>query len=301
MRQNAFDHPSREEYVDGKGRRALYSYLQYGYVPLEDSVWDAFHRREQVSRTLEYALDDYALAQFAKGLGKTGDYKILIKRSKNYRNVFDTSTGYARGRYADKSWVKPFDPFKKANFICEGTPFQYTWYVPHDVHGLINLMGGKESFIKKLNEFFDNGHYWHGNETDQQAPFMFAMAGNPVKTEEWTHRIISEEYGTGPGGLSGNEDAGQMSAWVVCAMIGFYPVCPGSGQYVIATPSFDQIKIQLADRKCFTIKSKNRSGENFYTQSITKNGKKFIGRYLKHEDITDGSTFVFQVSGKAGY
>jgi predicted alpha-1,2-mannosidase len=298
MRQNAFDSPSREEYVDGKGRRALTSYIQYGYIPLEDSVWDAFHKREQVSRTLEYAFDDYALAMFAKSLGKTDDYRILLNRSKNYRNVFDISTGYVRGRHSDKTWVEPFDPYKKAYYICEGTPFQYTWYAPHDVPGLISLMGGKKAFLKRLNEFFDGGYYWHGNETDQQAPFMFTMANNPSKTEEWTHRIISEEYGTGPGGLSGNEDAGQMSAWLVFAMMGFYPVCPGTDQYVMTAPSFDRVRIQLADRKYFTIASINRNIDNYYIQSVTRNGVKFAERYLKHEDIINGSSFVFQVTNK---
>ena len=298
MRKNAFDQPSHAEYVDGKGRRALSSYLKYGYIPLEDSVWDAFHRREQVSRTLEYALDDYALAGFAKALGKTNDYKILINRSGNYRNVFDTKTGYVRGRYADKSWVEPFEPFKKANYICEGTPFQYTWYVPHDVPGLIKLMGGEKKFLGRLNNFFDDGHYWHGNEPDQQAPFMFAMAGSPSKTEEWTHRIIAEEYGTGPGGLSGNEDAGQMSAWLVFSMMGFYPVCPGTDQYVMTAPSFDLVKIQLPDGIYFTAETEYRSRNNFYIRSITRNGEKFTGRYLKHEEIKNGTKFVFQLTDK---
>jgi predicted alpha-1,2-mannosidase len=300
MRKNAFDQPSHVEYVDGKGRRALSSYLKYGYIPLEDSVWDAFHKREQVSRTLEYALDDYALGGFAKSIGKTDDYERLMKRSLNYRNVFDTRTGYVRGRYINKSWVEPFDPYKKVNYICEGTPFQYTWYVPHDVSGLIALMGGRKEFLERLNKFFDGGYYWHGNETDHQASFMFAMAGDPAKTEEWTSRIISDEYGTGPGGLSGNEDAGQMSAWLVFSMMGFYPVCPGTDQYIITAPSFDQVKILLSNGKQFTIKSTNRSRDNYYIQSISRNGENFSGRNLKQKDITDGNSFVFKLTGQAG-
>ena len=300
MRKNAFDQPSHEEYVDGKGRRALSSYLKYGYIPLEDSVWDAFHKREQVSRTLEYALDDYALGGFAKSLGKTDDYDRLMARSLNYRNVFDTRTGYVRGRYINKSWVEPFDPYKKVNYICEGTPFQYTWYVPHDVPGLIALMGGRKEFLERLNKFFDGGYYWHGNETDHQASFMFAMAGDPAKTEEWTNRIISDEYGTGPGGLSGNEDAGQMSAWLVFSMMGFYPVCPGTDQYIITAPAFDQVKILLSNGKQFIIKSTNRSRENYYIQSISRNGEKFSGRNIKQKDITDGSIFIFKLTGQAG-
>lgn len=299
MRKNAFETPDRSEYIDGKGRRALKSYIKYGYIPLEDSVWDAFHRREQVSRTLEYALDDYALAQVAEKLGKKDDYNILIKRSRNYRNVFDVSTGYVRGRHADGSWYDPFNPDIKAFFITEGTPFQYTWYVPHDVPGLMDLMGGRAAYLEKLNEFFDKGYYWHGNETDQQAPFMFAMGGSPTKTQFWTQKINREEYGTGPGGLSGNEDAGQMSAWLVCSMIGFYPVCPGSGQYVITTPAFDEIAIHLSNGKVFSSKSEGLSESSFYIKSATKNGTIFKGNYLTHKDIMNGSKLVFQISGSA--
>ncbi len=242
MRQNAFETPPSKEYIDGKGRRALRSYIEYGYIPLEDSVWDAFHRREQVSRTLEYALDDYALSQAALKLGKTGDYNVLLKRSRNYRNVFDKSTGYVRGRYADGSWVRPFTPTAKTSYICEGTPFQYTWYVPHDVPGLMKLMGGRKAYLEKLNYFFDGGFYWHGNETDQQAPFMFAMAGDPAKTQYWTQKINEEEYSIGPGGLSGNEDAGQMSAWLVCSMLGFYPGVPRLGRICYHHPRIRRYK-----------------------------------------------------------
>jgi predicted alpha-1,2-mannosidase len=295
MRQNAFDTPGRKQYVDGKGRRALPSYLKYGYIPLEDSVWDAFHKREQVSRTLEYALDDYALAQTAKALGKSPDYEVLMKRSKNYVNVFDRKTGYVRGRYADGKWIEPFDPNIKSSFICEGTAFQYTWYVPHDVPGLIKLMGGRKAFLKKLNEFFDDGYYWHGNETDQQAPFMFAMAGEPGKTQYWTQKINSEEYGTGPGGLTGNEDAGQMSAWYVCSMMGFYPVCPASGQYVMTSPGFEEIRITLPEGKYFTIRSTDQSNENIYIRSAAINGKKLKSNYLTHKEIMEGGVVEYRL------
>ncbi len=295
MRRNAFESPAKEEYAAGKGRRALESYLHYGYIPLEDSVWDAFHKREQVSRTLEYALDDYALSVFAHDLGKTNDYKELVKRSENFRNVFDKETGYVRGRYANKKWITPFDPFKKASFICEGTPFQYTWYVPQNVPGLINLMGGKKAFLAKLNTFFENGYYWHGNETDQQAPFMFAMAGDPAGTWKWTGRIISGEYGTGPGGLSGNEDAGQMSAWLVFAMMGFYPVCPATDRYVITIPSFDEVSIALQGGKLFSVKTLNRSSNNIYISEIARNGDKTSLEFIAHKDIVNGNNFVIRL------
>jgi predicted alpha-1,2-mannosidase len=295
MRQNAFETPLPADYKDGKGRRALESYLKYGYIPLEDSVWDAFHRYEQVSRTLEYAFDDYALASFAGALGKTEDSKILLKRSENWRNVFDSQTGYVRGRYSDGHWIEPFDPYSKTRYICEGTPVQYTWYVPQNIPGLIEAMGGKETFITRLNEFFDKGFYWHGNEPDQQAAYLYAMAG---KTQEKVNKIIYEEYGTGPGGLSGNEDAGQMSAWLVFSMIGFYPVCPASNQYVITTPSFDEVKIFLPDGKIFLISSINREKTNKYIRVITLNGGRFNDWFITHEEIVKGSRFTFQLDSK---
>jgi predicted alpha-1,2-mannosidase len=300
MRQNAFEQPSPAAYRDGKGRRALPSYLHYGYVPLEDSVWEAFHKREQVSRTLEYALDDYALSQFAQKLGKTDDHNILLKRSKNYIHVIDPSTGYARGRHADGKWIEPFNPLVKASYICEGTPFQYTWYVPQDVSGLISLLGGKEAFIKRLNEFFDGGHYWHGNETDQQAIYLFALAGDPSKTQEWIRKIITEEYGTGPGGLSGNEDAGQMSAWLVCSMMGFYPVCPGKPEYVIGTPAFDEIQIKTGIKeKPFTIKASNINLKTSTIGGITLNGHPVEGNIIQHYQIVKGGEMIFNIGIKS--
>jgi predicted alpha-1,2-mannosidase len=298
MRQNAFDSPSLSEYKDGKGRRALTSYLKYGYIPLEDSVWDAFHRYEQVSRTLEYSFDDYALSRFADALQKTEDRDILLKRSGNWKNVFDTKTGYVRGRYADGRWIEPFDPYTKARFICEGTPFQWTWYVPQDIPGLVKSMGGSDPFLARLNEFFEKGYYWHGNEPDHQAAYLFALAGEPEKTQEWVNRITNEEYSTGPGGLSGNEDAGQMSAWLVFSMMGFYPVCPASNQYVITTPLFDEVKILLPDGNYFLISSLNRENSNKYIRVITKNGAKFNNWFITHEEIIKGSRFTFQLTPK---
>ncbi|MBN1109092.1 MAG: GH92 family glycosyl hydrolase, partial [Bacteroidales bacterium] len=293
MRRNAFETPPRREYVDGKGRRALESYMNYGYIPLEDSVWDAFHKREQVSRTLEYAFDDYALSRVSKAMGKTEDYKILKKRSLNYKNVFDKESGYVRGRYADGTWYEPFNPNIKARFICEGTPFQYTWYVPHDVPGLIRLMGGRKAFLARLDEFFDDGHYWHGNETDQQAPFMYAMAGDLQSSADLTLRINNEEYGTGPGGLSGNEDAGQMSAWLVFSMMGFYPVCPASGDYILTSPAFDEIQIELSGGRYFSIMSTGRNNGSTLIRSVNINGKKIKNNNISHSQVIKGGELVY--------
>ncbi len=293
MRKNAFETPPPEEYKDGKGRRALESYIKYGYIPLEDSVWDAFHKNEQVSRTLEYAFDDYAVAQIAAKLGQSDDSAILMKRSGNWKNVFDIQTGFVRGRYADGRWIEPFDPYSKEKYICEGTPFQYTWYVPHNVPELIKLMGGSNAFIAKLDKFFEEGHYWHGNEPDHQAPFMFAIAGRPDRTQKWVQKILAEEYGTGPGGLSGNEDAGQMSAWLVFAMMGFYPVCPTSNQYVITTPAFDEIRIVVPGKNTFVINSLGRKTGINYIETISRNGARYGDWFITHEDITKGNRFTF--------
>jgi predicted alpha-1,2-mannosidase len=295
MRQNAFDTPPLKDYKDGKGRRALTSYLKYNYIPLEDSVLDAFHRFEQVSRTLEYSFDDYALGRFAGALGKTGDSELLMKRSANWKNVFDTGTGYVRGRYANGKWIEPFDPYSKASYICEGTPFQYTWYVPQDIPALTSAMGGQDKFMSRLNEFFDKGHYWHGNETDHQAAYIFTMAGKPEKTQEWVSKIIREEYGTGPGGLSGNEDAGQMSAWLVFSMMGFYPVCPASNQYVLGKPAFDEVKIVLPGGKFFVISCVKKDKSDNYIKVITKNGGRFSNWYITHDEIMQGSRFTLQL------
>ncbi len=294
MRKNAFDRPSDEEYLDGKGRRALTSYLRYGYIPLDDPVNEAFHKKEQVSRTLEYALDDYALAQFAKKIGKDEDFEMLMERSQNYRHVFDTVTGYVRGRYADGRWVEPFDPDVKSSFITEGTAHQYTWYVPHDVTGLIRLFGGTERFLNRLNLFFDQGHYWHGNETDQQAPYLFAKAGSPEKTQEWVRRIIMEEYGTGPGGLSGNEDAGQMSAWLVSSMLGFYPLCPGNPEWVLGSPSFEEVAIRLSPgKKTFVIRAEGAVAQTPYVSRVELNGQPLDGPVLLQQEITPGGKLLF--------
>lgn len=294
MRKNAFEaNPDSGSYRDGKGRRAMESYLKYNYVPLEDQVMEAFHRREQVSRTLEYAYDDFVLSQVAKKLGKTDDYKALIKRAENYRNVIDPETGYARGRHADGTWIEPFDPFASTSFICEGTPYHYTWYAPQDIAGLIRHMGGKERFINRLDTFFEGDYYWHGNEPGHHIAYLFAYAGEPWKTQKWVHDIINREYFTTPDGLSGNDDAGQMSSWLVFSMVGFYPVCPGMPYYVIGSPSFEESVITLENGKIFTIKAKGASEKNIYIQSATLNGQPYDKSYILHKDIMNGGILSF--------
>lgn len=297
MRKNAFEpNADLKSYRNGKGRRALESYLKYHYIPLEDSVPDSFHQKEQVSRTLEYAYDDFVLSQVAKKLGKDEDYQALIKRAGNYRNVFDTTTGYVRGRYADGRWIEPFDPVApRASFITEGSPFQYSWYVPHDVDGLINLMGGQGKFIQKLDTFFEKRYYWHGNEPGHQTVYLYAYAGAPWKTQMRVRDIIQEEYSAAPGGLSGNEDAGQMSAWLVFSMMGFYPVSPGIPCYVMGSPVFDQITIDVGEGKDFIIRAQGNSPENRYIQAAMLNGEAMDRSYLWHKEIAAGGELLLKM------
>lgn len=294
MRQNAFKTPDSEaDYKDGMGRRALDSYLKYGYIPLEDSVPDAFHKREQVSRTLEYAYDDFVLAQVAASLGKIEDYSALMQRAQNYRNVIDPRTGYAQGRFADGAFLDEDNAFDFVDFITEGAPCHYTWYVPQDPYGLMECMGGKEAYTSKLDSMFSESRYWHGNEPCHQIAFMFNYAGQPWKTQRAVRQILRTEYLQAPGGLSGNDDAGQMSAWYLFAAMGFYPVCPGTPYYLIASPSFPKITIHLENGKHFTIVAENASDENIYIQSAKLNDKPYTFNYIHHDDIVKGATFRF--------
>lgn len=299
LRKNAFD-PNLDEksYKAGKGRRALTSYLRYGYVPLEDNVMDAFHKREQTSRTLEYAYDDYCLSTLAEALGHTDDATALKKRAMNYKNVIDPVTGYARGRHENGQWSTRFDPFaKRASFITEGSPAQYTFFVPQDVAGLMASTGGKDAFVSKLDTLFDQGYYWHGNEPNHQIAYLYAWAGQPWKTQRQVRKIIYEEYAPTPGGLSGNEDGGQMSAWLAFSMAGLYPVCPGSPYYVLGSPVFEEISMKQDNGKSFRIVCRGNSADSPYIQSARLNGKPFTRTYLTHQEIVAGGELVV-VMGK---
>jgi predicted alpha-1,2-mannosidase len=288
MRRNAFETPSRAEYVDGKGRRALPAYLQYGYIPLEDSVPDAFHKKEQVSRTLEYAYDDYALAMMAKALGKEDDHAILMQRAGNYRQVFDTASGFVRGRYANGSWHTPFFPDRKMSFITEGTPRQYTFYVPHDIPGLAALMGGTQRLESALDSLFEKGEYWHGNEPGHQIPFLYNYTASPWKTQREVQRILGSEYADGPGGLSGNDDAGQMSAWYVFAAMGLYPVDPVSGNYALCTPLFNRVTLQLAGNKKTVIRVHRKGARAGHIDRVLWNGVRLDSLFIAHQQLVKG-------------
>jgi predicted alpha-1,2-mannosidase len=254
MRKNAFETPANfDDYKNGMGRRALTSYLKHGYIPLEDGVKEAFHQDEQTSRTLEYAFDDFAVAQLAKALGKDKDYQALMHRSENWRNVINPKTGYCDGRHQNGKFENNTDFIHRKSFITEGATCHYTWYVPQNVEGLIEALGGKEKFEAKLDSMFSEGRYWHGNEPCHQIPWLYDYIGKREKTIKRVAHILDTEYNDTPGGLSGNDDAGQMSAWYVFGSIGFYPVCPATNRYMLAAPRFQKITLNMEKGRKFTI------------------------------------------------
>ena len=264
MRKNAFETPaSYEEYKNGMGRRALASYLKYGYIPLEDSVKEAYHQQEQTSRTLEYAFDDFAVAQLAKALGKEQDFNELMRRSENWRNVINPKTGYCDGRHEPKMITKRksdgglfednLDYIHRKPFITEGATCHYTWYVPQNVEGLVEVLGGPQKFEAKLDSMFTEGRYWHGNEPCHQIAYFYDFIGKREKTIERVAHILDTEYNDTPGGLSGNDDAGQMSAWYIFSSIGFYPVCPATDRYMLSAPRFQKITLHPDGGRPFVI------------------------------------------------
>jgi predicted alpha-1,2-mannosidase len=289
MRQNAFDLPNKEQdYKDGKGRRGLTSYIKCGYIPLEDSVKDAFHKMEQVSRTMEYAYDDYALSQLSKKLGFDADYKLLIKRADNYKKVFDPATGFVRGRMQNGGWTNTFDPDVRQTYITEGTPRQYTFYVPQDVPGLARLMGGRKVFEAALDSIFIKNEYWHGNEPGHQIPFMYNYTGDCWKTQKEVRAILAAEYSDGPGGLGGNDDAGQMSAWYMFAAMGLYPLNPISGEYMLCSPIFEHVSINLPGGKALLIHTHKKSKNAIYINAVKWNGHIYTKNYINYKSLVKG-------------
>jgi predicted alpha-1,2-mannosidase len=278
-------------------------YAKLGWVPFDKE-------NESVSKTLEYAYDDYCVAQMAKSLGKTDDYEYFMKRAGSYKNLFDPSWNLMRGRDSEGRWRAPFDPHRyvEGGDITEGTSWQYTWYVPHDVPGLIALMGGKERFVRKLDSLFVSraeeskgvddiqgriGEYWHGNEPSHHIAFLYCYAGQPWKTQKLVREIMRTQYGNGPNSLSGNDDCGQMSAWYIFNAMGFYPVCPGSDEYVIGSPGVKKAVMNLSNGKTFTMIAEKLSDRNVYIQSVVLNGKKWNAPFLPYDELKNGGTIVF--------
>jgi predicted alpha-1,2-mannosidase len=279
------------------------TYARLGWVPFDKE-------NESVSKTLEYAYDDFCIAQMAKALGKTADYNDFMKRAGSYRNLFDKTYGLTRGKDSEGKWRTPFDPhlYVQGGDFTEGTSWQYTWYVPQDVPGLIALMGGKKRFAQKLDSLFVSsadstegmedvqgriGEYWHGNEPSHHIIFLYGYAGQPWKTQERVHEIMRTQYGNKPNSLTGNDDCGQMSAWYIFNALGFYPVCPGSNYYVIGSPTLKHAIVHLSNGKLFTVTAANLSDSNICIQSVELNGQSWDSPFLPYDELKDGGTITF--------
>ena len=281
---------------------------ELGYLPSD-------LENESVSKALEYAYNDWCIAQMAKDLGKQDDYERFMERSKRYTKYFDKETGFMRGVQQDGAFREPFDPkfskHRKDDYV-EGNAWQWLWFVPHDVDGLVDLMGGKQGFITKLDELFSTsselvgdhvsgdisgliGQYAHGNEPSHHITHMYNYVGESYKTQKLTDSIMSSLYFNNPNGLSGNEDCGQMSAWYVLNAMGFYSFNPGEPIYSIGRPIFDKTVINLANGKQFTIIAKNNSPKNRYVQSLKLNGKPMETPFFTHDDLLHGGALEFEM------
>jgi len=309
----------RKNAMDPNGpRHYLAEYIKQGWIsdiiPPGDPSPPYAGGKAGAATTLEYSWDDYAMALFAKKLGKEDDYRMFLQRAHNYQNVFDRSTGFMRGRTAAGSWISPFDhrePYY--NFMMkEASGWSTLWLVPHDVQGLINLLGGRETFAAKLDEFFNTpynpkgicrdctgmiGQYVQGNQPDQQTAYYYDWAGQPWKTQKLTREILSRMYGSDKYGLAfpGMDDQGSMSSWYVFSAMGFYPVDPSSPNYILGSPIFRHVTIHMGNGREFQIVAHNNSPANLYIQSATLNGKPWNKPWFSHADIASGGMLTLEM------
>ena len=282
----------------------LESYKKYDYIRASDES-------ESVSKTLEYAYDDWCIGLFAKNNGEEDLYNEFMSRAQSYKNIFDPQTQFMRARL-NGGWFKPFDP-SEVNFnYTEANSWQYSMFAPHDIQGLVDLFGGNDNFEQRLDDMFNTasettgrhqaditgliGQYAHGNEPSHHMAYLYNFIGKPWKTQERVKQIIDEQYWNGPDGLSGNEDCGQMSAWYVQSASGFYSVTPGLDYYVIGAPTFKEVVYNLENGNKFKIIANNVSDENKYITSATLNGQPHLKSFLKHDDLMNGGELVFEMS-----
>lgn len=303
---NAMVQTAKTEYYDG-----LQYYMDMGYVP-EDK------NGASVSKTLEYAYDDWAIAQAAKKLGKMDIYEEFIKRSENYKNVYDVASGFMRPKLNDGSFKKEFDPLDThGQGFIEGNAWNYSLYVPHAPDSMIELMGGKERFTQRLDslfsmelpdKYFENtedisregiiGNYVHGNEPSHHVAYLYNWTDAPWKSQDKIRMILKDQYKTGPDGLGGNDDFGQMSAWYIFSSFGFYPVAPGSTQYALGSPALDKATINLENGKTFTIIAADQSDVNVFVEKVELNGRALTRPFIDHSDILKGGELRFFMTNK---
>ena len=311
----ALKHDANNEGPNATGRRGVDYYNTLGYVPYDVKI------NENAARTLEYAYDDFAIYQLGKALGKpAAEIDVYKKRSQNYHNLYDKQTGLMRGKNKDGSFETPFNPFKWGDAFTEGNAWHYSWGVFHDIQGLINLMGGKQQFVAKLDSVFtlpptfddsyyhtviheiremqiaNMGQYAHGNQPIQHMIYLYNYAGQPWKTQYWARETMNKLYKGTPDGYCGDEDNGQTSAWYVFSAMGFYPVTPASDQYVLGAPLFKKLTISLENGKTITINALKNSADNKYVNSLTINGKPYSLNWLSHKALLGGEVLNFDMS-----
>ncbi len=304
--------------VSSTGRKGFEYYNKLGYVPYDVKI------NENVARTLEYAYADWCIYELGRKLGKSKRELAPFKeRAMNYRKVFDVATGLMRGRNADGTFQSPFNPFKWGDAFTEGNSWHYTWSVFHDPEGLAKLMGGRQKMSQMLDSVFalppvfddsyygftiheiremqimNFGNYAHGNQPIQHMIYLYGYTGEPWKSQYWLREVMNRLYSATPDGYCGDEDNGQTSAWYVFSALGFYPVCPGSNQYVVGAPYFRQVKIQLENGKTINIQADRVSDTNRYIDEMTMNGVGYSHNYLNHSQLMNGANIHFKMAGKA--
>ena len=291
-------------------QRGTGDYIKYGYLPQDKHGWS-------VTITLEYAYDDWCIAQVAKKLGKTKDYALFMERAKYYQNLFDASTGFMRAKDSQGKFIEPFDPLLSEHGFegqyIEGTAWQHSFFVPHDVEGLSALYGGKKVLANKLDSLFNApsilhgenasadvsgliGQYAHGNEPSHHIIYMYSALGYPDKAAKWIKAVADSFYKTGPDGLIGNDDCGQMSAWYIFSSLGLYPMNPASGEYVFGFPLVKNASINLAGNKKLTINVIQKGdNKNAYIRSVLWNGKKLDQHYIEHHKLMNGGSLTYMI------
>jgi predicted alpha-1,2-mannosidase len=304
--EEAFRAMKKSAMQDGRG---LKDYRERGYIPAD-------HENESVSKALEYAYDDWCIAAVAEKLGHQEDHEVFTSRAGFYRNHFDAERQFMRGKLASGEWRTPFDPLYSRHRLddyTEGNAWQYTWFVPHDVEGLIRLFGGREAFVLKLDSLFTLkeqvrgeqsspdisgliGQYAHGNEPSHHIAYLYNYAGQPWKTQAMIRKILDEMYRNDFDGLSGNEDCGQMSAWYILSAMGIYPVNPAEGIYSFGSPVFDEVTIHAGAP--FRIVALNNGPENMYIQKATLNGQELDRCYIYHDEILKGGVLQFEMGAE---
>lgn len=301
--------------LNSVGRKGVDYYNKLGYIPYDVRI------KENTARTLEYAFADWTIYQLAKELKRPqSEIDLFAKRCQNYRNVFDPETKLMRGKNQDGTFQKPFNPLKWGDAFTEGNSWHYTWSVFHDIQGLIDLMGGKKEFINMLDSVFavppvfdasyygrviheiremqimNMGNYAHGNQPIQHMIYLYNYAGQPWKTQKWVREVMNRMYLPTPDGYCGDEDNGQTSAWYVFSAMGFYPVCPGSGQYVLGAPLFKKITLKLENGKEVQLNAPENSADNKYVQNVKFNGKDYTKNWLSHAELMKGAKIDFKMS-----